>query len=85
MEKQFEDRYTLDKSFKDLGGEDGTVETFRPHVNSLINVNPKKIWTVVDDDEGKGLFIVAGMHFVNRLFYVVTNEEWHHSDEDYIY
>jgi hypothetical protein len=34
----------------------------------------KRLWTVVDCD-GK-LYIMAGWHFVNRMYYVVTNEPY---------
>lgn len=33
--------------------------------------NPKTIWTLVEGDEGQ-LVIESGMHFVNRLGYLVT-------------
>jgi hypothetical protein len=31
-----------------------------------------RVWTVKDSDDGDGTVIVPGMHYVNRLLYVVT-------------
>ena len=34
-----------------------------------------RIWTVLEGDSGD-LFIQAGVHFVNRMGYIVTKEPW---------
>jgi hypothetical protein len=43
----------------------------------------KRIWTIVDTD-GDDLLILAGYHFVNRLGYLITNEEWSDENEEYL-
>lgn len=40
-------------------------------VRSVNDVDPKKVWTLVDGDDGN-LYIVDGYHLVNRVNYFVT-------------
>ena len=71
---------------------DGWVETFKPIKNHLVkydqltfetydeeyefvkSVNPNCVWTEVDGDEGT--YIVAGLHWVNRIHYYITENPW---------
>jgi hypothetical protein len=53
-------------------------ETFGEELDFVTKVcreNPKRVWTLVDDDEGY-LKVVAGMHLVNRLGYFITQKDW---------
>ncbi len=43
----------------------------------------KHIWTIVDNEDGE-LIIIAGLHFVNRLGYLITAEAWEDEYEEYI-
>lgn len=45
------------------------------HLKRVYNENPKKIWTIIDGG-GSDLYLVSGFWFINRLGYVITNEEW---------
>lgn len=38
-----------------------------------------QVWTVIDGDEDGRMYVVAGVHFVNRVDFVVTDQHW--SDE----
>ena len=40
-------------------------------VRSVYDVDPNKVWTLVDGDDGN-LYIVNGYHLVNRINYFVT-------------
>ena len=40
------------------------------------------VWTVVEDDHGE-LSIIKGIHWVNRLFYVVSKESHENDNENY--
>ena len=54
---------------------------------SIMALNKKrsrKIWTVVDSDDGN-YYALAGLHFVNRLFYVISQEAYNSKDEIYFY
>ena len=35
-------------------------------------------------DGDYGTYIVAGYHLVNRIMYIVTNEEWDDEFEEYV-
>lgn len=38
-------------------------------------VGPRTIWTVVEGDRG-GLYVVAGIHVVNRIGFLVCEHAW---------
>lgn len=40
----------------------------------------QRVWTVVEGDTGKRWWALTGYHVVNRLFYLVSEQEW--TDED---
>lgn len=40
----------------------------------------RRVWTVVAGDTGRNLWALTGYHVVNRLYYLVSEEEW--TDED---
>jgi hypothetical protein len=48
--------------------------------DEVVKLNPRTVWTVVEGDNGK-LYAVTGVHFVNRLYFAVTKEEWTEEDE----
>jgi len=79
--------YTGNPDFNYNGQEgcEGQMETFSPHVDRVLEQNkknPKTVWTVVEDDEGE-LIIIAGFHYVNRMLYFISEEEWKTEDEWY--
>jgi hypothetical protein len=43
-------------------------------VHVLRNADDKKVWTYVEGDEG--LYIIPGLHFVNRLGYLITEKPY---------
>ena len=61
------------------------LETFgedRDKVIEIHNTTPKKLWTAVDGEDDYLVFL-AGFHYVNRIYYIVTEEEWEDEDEFY--
>lgn len=50
-------------------------ETIRDGVGAA---DSRTVWTVIDVNGV--LYIIAGWHYVNRLGYVITEEQW--TDED---
>jgi len=46
-------------------------ETFGEEIEYVGSQSENNVWTIVEDDEGD-LIICDGIHFVNRLGYVVT-------------
>jgi hypothetical protein len=54
------------------------IETFEPQYDLVRKQwyrNKKCIWTVLDG-EGSGLVVVSGLHFVNRMGYIITEIPW---------
>lgn len=73
----------------DLGfGQGSMFETFGEeleYVREFQKENPNKVWTIVDS-EGE-LYLIAGLHFVNRMGYILSNEDWAEEDlqEEYLF
>jgi hypothetical protein len=46
-----------------------------------------RVWTVVEGDNGKDWYALTGYHVVNKLFYLVSEQEWTDADTaiDYKY
>ena len=54
------------------GDGDGCLfETYGEEVAFVGRQDPRTIWTLIDGDDG-GLWLVSGMHFVNRIGYLVS-------------
>jgi hypothetical protein len=55
------------------GAYDGTMfETYGREVEYITKTEENKVWTLIDNNDGEGLYLVAGMYFVNRLGYFIT-------------
>ncbi len=48
------------------------IETFGDDWALVQRLDANHVWTLVDDGEGGGQTIMEGIHFVNRLCYLVT-------------
>lgn len=46
-------------------------ETYGKELEFVCRQNPRTVWTLVDGDSGH-LFLVSGMHYVNRIGYLVS-------------
>ena len=57
-------------------------ETYGEEVDYVKQQPNKRIWTIIDEEDK--LYIIAGYHFVNRLGYLVTDEEWSDENETYL-
>ncbi|MBW7941449.1 MAG: hypothetical protein H3C64_03395 [Candidatus Kuenenia stuttgartiensis] len=73
-EDEFDQKFTLVKNhFDPNASNDGyAFETYGQELAFIRNKCPQYIWTVVEED-GK-LWIVSGYKFVNRIYYLITNE-----------
>ena len=61
-------------------------ETFGKEYDFVVEqakLNDKKVWTIIDGDDGEQ-YVIAGWHYVNRFGYFVTELEWEKDDECYI-
>jgi hypothetical protein len=60
----------------------GQYETYGEDFEYVRNFpNQKRVWTVIDGEDDN-LWIIAGLHFVNRVCYVISDQEWK-SELDY--
>lgn len=50
-------------------------ETYGEELEFVKAQPEKKIWTVMDSDNGE-MMVGSGFHFVNRLGYLITEEPW---------
>jgi hypothetical protein len=60
-------------------------ETYGKELDFVIkthNENPKKVWTIIEADGD--MYISAGYHFVNRIGYFITEQEWENETEEYL-
>jgi len=76
-------KYTGNPKFN-REGEPGVAETYGDDLYDVQKHNeshPKTVWTILDVD-GE-LIIAAGYHYVNRLQYFISNEEWESENEEY--
>ena len=77
-EEQFYENYTVCENH--ISGEEsfgGMYETYGEEDKYIRNLSrtSKRVWTIVEGDNGK-LFFSSGYHFVNRIGYIVTEEEY---------
>jgi hypothetical protein len=67
--------------FDDLYREVGQIDTWHKNWDRIVQLNKeKKIWTAVDSD-GDSLCYISGIHYVNRLYYVIA-ENPHEATDD---
>jgi len=88
-EEDFDTQYTYDETILsdefDNDSQLGMLETYGTDIKKVIkiaNTTPKKVWTMIDGDYGMEL--VAGYHLCNRIYYVITNENWKDENESYL-
>jgi hypothetical protein len=63
-------------------------ETYGEEVDHVLNEGQKNgfknVWTVIHSDgRSSAWYVVAGWHFVNRIGYLITKEEWQDGNEEY--
>lgn len=78
--------YTQDSNVKSEYFNDGRLETFGKDLESVLfclDYMPKKVWTAIEGDDGN-VYYCAGFHYVNRLYYVISNEDYKSCDEVYL-
>jgi hypothetical protein len=55
----------------DIWGGHG-LETFGKDFETVCRQDPAFVWTVIDGDSGADQWIATGVHYVNRVCYLVT-------------
>ena len=62
-----------------ITGECCSFETYGDEVNFVASQDPMTVWTEMDGDNG--VYLVNGMHYVNRIQYYVTEVPWQEDDD----
>ena len=83
----FFEKYTrIENPFTAVGSFDNCMfETYGVEYHMILDKtkeSPKKVWTLIDCDGWYG--IVAGWHYVNRVGYLITEQEWESEEEQYV-
>jgi hypothetical protein len=78
-EDQFDEQFTLVENHIDNNASWGGAmfETFGEELD-YVRMKAQKgnnVWTIIEGDEDS-MFIVSGVHLVNRIGYLITREEW---------
>jgi hypothetical protein len=75
----FENKYNLDASVLSTEmcpeSQQGMFETYGSDVEEVLRIakiSPNRVWTAVDGDEG--FWLINGFHYVNRVYYMITEE-----------
>jgi hypothetical protein len=50
------------------------LETFGKDFDTVRRQDPRFVWTVLDDDSSRDQWIVPGLHYVNCVCYLVTEQ-----------
>jgi hypothetical protein len=50
---------------------------------TIQNADPRCVWTMVEGDD-ESWVIVAGLHYVNRIYYILTEQPWT-AEEEYLF
>ena len=48
-------------------------ETYGEEAEYVRRYDPRKVWTLLDSDDGD-MYLASGLHFVNRVGYLITRE-----------
>lgn len=71
--------YRLPRATHDIFGGFG-LETFGSDFELVKSFDRRYIWTVLDGNSVNSMFILPGLHYVNRLFYLVTRHGHYFAD-----
>jgi hypothetical protein len=89
-EDDFDKKYTMDSTVKSEymcpESQVGMLETFGEDYQTVKRVyeqNPLRVWTMVDCDSG--MYLIQGLHHVNRVYYMVTAEPAEDEFEEYLF
>ena len=89
--EDFDRKYTattVKSSICDEESQKGMFETYGKDIDlirEIYTTKPKTLWTIVDGTDDSSMYIIAGAHFMNRVNYFVTNEEWENEHDYYLW
>lgn len=59
------------------------LETYGKDIETVRKLDDFYVWTVLDGDSSNDQWIVPGIHFVNRICYLVTEKSHHGLDVEF--
>ena len=59
------------------------LETFGQDLDTVRKLDVSYVWTVLDGDSGNDQWITPGIHFVNRICYLITEKSHQGIDVDF--
>lgn len=87
---EFDKKYTMYSDIKSIEmcpeSQTGMFETYGNDFQTVLKIykeNPLKVWTMVDGDDG--MYLVNGLCYVNRVYYMLTNENAENEFEEYLF
>lgn len=83
--KNFPDDFPYD--FVENNEDTPMFETYGEEYEKVLEANKKGnfVWTIVDGD-GEDLWLIPGLHFVNRLGYIIAKKPFEDNcKEEYLY
>lgn len=66
-----------------IAGDSFLLETYNDDWERVKSTDPYYVWTLVDC--GGRLYLIPGMHWVDRMNYVICNNPWKEGQRDYFY
>ena len=79
-EDQFDEQYVLIRNHINPSagwvygeGRGCLFETYGEEFDFVRRYDPKKVWTLVDGDDGD-MYVISGLHFVNRVGYLLSRD-----------
>lgn len=85
----FEDtHFTADESCNWDGENPGMLETYDEHIEKARHIRDtdyRRLWTIIDSDDGDAMLIVPGWRVCNRCAFFVTNERWEDKGAEYVW
>lgn len=52
------------------------IETYGPEWDFIQAYDRHRVWTIIDNNDGRDTFIVSGLRWINRLGYLITEIPW---------
>jgi len=82
MNITYDEWYEKYKPLGDLYGNPITFETFGADLEAVQETKPEYIWTFVDGGDYSGYS--SGMHFVNRMYYLICEVPFEEDEDLYV-
>jgi hypothetical protein len=82
---EFENKYKpINNHFSENKSETNYLfGTYGEEYAFVLEQEKNKIWTIVDGDNG--IYIIPGLHFLNRINYIITENPWEGENIEVLY